>query len=329
MVKHSRRSPSRQDSGWFGRATTDSSKQPAPRLIPENRAPSPAGAGLIEKGAGVCAVKRTVEVIELDSSAMRLRSHHDPDVFTKPYTAERHGTVLAHCVSRARSLLHGFSPEAVTCLVDIGLALAATLSRRGEFDELRFDEPEGMFNRIERSGDGLPKDSCHFIPIISLATTESFSRSPLHCSLAFEDSGSARVAITIQPEHVIAAICLRLADSVLHEENPVERADTSISLGMLLKEADLIADKTDATKITASLVHSKRARAQAVRGGEARKRGSPKTAAMEEIRKEWTLRNRPGAGFALEMAVKYQRKGVDLSEGGIKNAIVRWRRGSK
>jgi len=52
----------------------------------------------------------------------------------------------------------------------------------------------------------------------------------------------------------------------------------------------------------------------------------PKSRAMSEIRAEWLRRGRPGAGFAREMAIKYQNVGTDLSEGGIKNAISRWRR---
>ncbi|MBS0216375.1 MAG: hypothetical protein JSR50_11560 [Proteobacteria bacterium] len=59
-----------------------------------------------------------------------------------------------------------------------------------------------------------------------------------------------------------------------------------------------------------------------------RAENDPKAKAMHEIRREWENRQQPGRGFAKEMAFKYQQEGVDLSEGGIKNAISRWRRES-
>lgn len=61
-------------------------------------------------------------------------------------------------------------------------------------------------------------------------------------------------------------------------------------------------------------------------GGEVRAAKDPKSIAMKEIRAEWEQRNRPGASFAREMAVKYQMDGTEISEGSIKNAIGRWRR---
>lgn len=58
----------------------------------------------------------------------------------------------------------------------------------------------------------------------------------------------------------------------------------------------------------------------------ARWKGDPKGRAMREIRTEWERRRRPGGSFAREMARHYQQKEIDLTEGGIKNAIGRWRR---
>lgn len=52
----------------------------------------------------------------------------------------------------------------------------------------------------------------------------------------------------------------------------------------------------------------------------------PKVPAMEAIKAEWERRHRPGGKFAHDMAIKYQGQGVDISEGGIKNAITRWRK---
>lgn len=58
----------------------------------------------------------------------------------------------------------------------------------------------------------------------------------------------------------------------------------------------------------------------------ARHESDPKSLAMREIRAEWERRQRPGASFAREMARHYQLQDIDISEGGIKNAIGRWRR---
>jgi hypothetical protein len=64
------------------------------------------------------------------------------------------------------------------------------------------------------------------------------------------------------------------------------------------------------------------------RGGRTRWESDPKGRAMFEIRAEWERRQRPGGAFARLMARKFQEQGVDISEGGIKNAIARWRASS-
>lgn len=69
-------------------------------------------------------------------------------------------------------------------------------------------------------------------------------------------------------------------------------------------------------------------RERAVKAAKVAKANDPKAQAMLEIREAWKLAHRPGASFAKEMALKYQTAGIDLSEGGIKNAISRWRRES-
>lgn len=72
------------------------------------------------------------------------------------------------------------------------------------------------------------------------------------------------------------------------------------------------------------LIAQQRARS---RGGQRRAANDPRSQAMIEIRTEWERRRRPGASFARDMAIKYQTRGIGISEGGIKNAIGRWRRG--
>lgn len=52
----------------------------------------------------------------------------------------------------------------------------------------------------------------------------------------------------------------------------------------------------------------------------------PKAKAMSLIRAEWEKKNRPGASFARDMARMFQKQGIDISEGGVKNAISRWRK---
>ena len=66
----------------------------------------------------------------------------------------------------------------------------------------------------------------------------------------------------------------------------------------------------------------------ALKGGKARLKNDPKARAMLEIREAWEVARRSGASFAKEMAMKYQTAGLDLTEGGIKNAITRWRKES-
>lgn len=64
------------------------------------------------------------------------------------------------------------------------------------------------------------------------------------------------------------------------------------------------------------------------RGGVAKRHKNPKSAAMAAIKDEWRRQHRPGGGFARTMAARYQREGLDITEGGIKNAISRWRKES-
>ena len=61
-------------------------------------------------------------------------------------------------------------------------------------------------------------------------------------------------------------------------------------------------------------------------GGIARWMSDPKAQAMQDIRKEWEEQGRPRAPFAKNMSSKYQLKGIDISKGGIDNAIARWRK---
>lgn len=67
-------------------------------------------------------------------------------------------------------------------------------------------------------------------------------------------------------------------------------------------------------------------RQQRARGGKNKAANDPKVRAMSEIKIEWLRQHRPGGAFARDMAIKYQREGLDISEGGIKNAIGRWRK---
>lgn len=72
----------------------------------------------------------------------------------------------------------------------------------------------------------------------------------------------------------------------------------------------------------------KRAREPQSKGGKSRAEKDPKAQAMIEIEKVWRSRNRPGGKFAADMAREYQTRGIDLTEGGIRNAITRWRKES-
>lgn len=98
-------------------------------------------------------------------------------------------------------------------------------------------------------------------------------------------------------------------------------AQTGYKLALTLSNAAL----SEQQKLAAqALMHASNRQ----RGGEIRWARDPKSQAMAEIRAEWERRQRPGGGFAGEMARKFQQRGIDISEGGIKNAIGRWRKSS-
>ena len=64
------------------------------------------------------------------------------------------------------------------------------------------------------------------------------------------------------------------------------------------------------------------------KGAIRRHEADPKSRAMKEIQSEWQRAGRPGASFARDIAKKYHLAGIELTEGGIKNAISRWRKES-
>lgn len=106
------------------------------------------------------------------------------------------------------------------------------------------------------------------------------------------------------------------------EENRDRKLEVQSSYADYIRIAEM-------DKAGAWLDHQLRKKSERLRaGGRARHANDPKSEAMDAIKVEWERRHRPGAAFAREVAVKYQSQGLDISEGGIKNAIGRWRRES-